>query len=180
MNSDMTSQSEEDAKEEEDLIRKQIDEWKSKYSKSFQMLKSMKTEIDHLHHILNKSRVQIQNNFEQWWISQQQSKQAPQRSNRPPDSRPLESAVVSENHSHKPADHYSSSKYSSDQVLSSTLKSEPSHNNSVSSFVTPESSPAKSTYAQSDIPLTGDKDTDADILAFVKARQAFINNSSNG
>jgi len=188
MNSDLTSQNEDDVKEEEDLIRKQIDEWKSKYSKSFQMLKSMKTEIDHLHHILNKSRVQIQNNFEEWWISQQQSNQKltsnRTESNRPPENKPFESTIDNEkpSSSYKTANHYSSSKYnsSSDQVLSSTLNSEPPISSQNFQKSTPKSSPSKATYTQNDIPLTGDKDTDADILAFVKARQAFINSSSNG
>ena len=72
--------------EDEEVIRKQIDVWKSKlvlkwiqtddywnmksrYKSSFNQLKSMKTEIDHLHYLLEKSRVTIQNQFEIWWSS---------------------------------------------------------------------------------------------------------------
>lgn len=33
-------------------------------------LKELKTEIEHVQHLLERAKVQLQQNFEQWWINQ--------------------------------------------------------------------------------------------------------------
>ena len=39
------------------------------YKESFTRLRSLKTEIEHLQHLLEKSKVQMQKDFELWWSS---------------------------------------------------------------------------------------------------------------
>ena len=38
-----------------------------RYREAFNDLKSMKTEIEHLQHLLEKSKLQMQKDFELWW-----------------------------------------------------------------------------------------------------------------
>lgn len=38
-----------------------------RYKEAFTKLKSLKTEIEHLQHLLEKSKVQMQKDFEIWW-----------------------------------------------------------------------------------------------------------------
>ena len=41
-----------------------------RYKESFTQLKSLKTEIEHLQHLLEKSKVKMQKDFEIWWAEQ--------------------------------------------------------------------------------------------------------------
>ncbi|XP_039253438.1 kinesin-like protein KIF6 [Styela clava] len=70
--------------EREALVRQQIEEAKLKYKNSFMKLKAMKAEIDHLHHLLDRTRVQIQRDFDVWW--DQQTKRPPSGRSRPSSS----------------------------------------------------------------------------------------------
>merc|ERR1712136_386973 len=57
--------------EREKNILKDLDLAKIEYKTSFNRLKTMKAEIDHLHHLLDKARVQMQHDFDKWWEYQQ-------------------------------------------------------------------------------------------------------------
>ena len=41
-----------------------------RYKETFTRLRSLKTEIEHLQHLLEKSKVQMQKDFEAWWNEQ--------------------------------------------------------------------------------------------------------------
>lgn len=41
-----------------------------RYKESFTQLKSLKTEIEHLQHLLEKAKVKMQKDFEIWWAEQ--------------------------------------------------------------------------------------------------------------
>ena len=41
-----------------------------RYKESFTRLRSLKTEIDHLQHLLEKAKVKMQKDFEIWWAEQ--------------------------------------------------------------------------------------------------------------
>lgn len=56
--------------EQEALIRHQMEEEKAQYKECFMKLKAMKAEIDHLHHLLDRTRVQMQRDFDVWWSQQ--------------------------------------------------------------------------------------------------------------
>lgn len=56
--------------DDEDKLRNAIEEEKSRYKETFTRLRSLKTEIEHLQHLLEKSKVQMQKDFEKWWAKQ--------------------------------------------------------------------------------------------------------------
>ena len=41
-----------------------------RYKESFTRLRSLKTEIEHLQHLLEKAKVKMQKDFEIWWAEQ--------------------------------------------------------------------------------------------------------------
>lgn len=50
-----------------------------RYKEVFGDLKVLKTEIEHLQHLLEKARLQLQQDFEVWWQNQTQPPQGSQR-----------------------------------------------------------------------------------------------------
>ena len=56
--------------EVEQSLRHQMEEEKSNYKETFNDLRTLKTEIEHLQHFLEKSRLQLQKDFELWWAEQ--------------------------------------------------------------------------------------------------------------
>ncbi|XP_031565280.1 kinesin-like protein KIF6 isoform X2 [Actinia tenebrosa] len=55
---------------EEAKLRQSMEEEKTRYKANFSSLRSMKTEIEHLQHLLEKAKVQMQKDFELWWAEQ--------------------------------------------------------------------------------------------------------------
>ena len=49
---------------------KHVSRCMSRYKETFTRLRSLKTEIEHLQHLLEKSKVQMQKDFEVWWNEQ--------------------------------------------------------------------------------------------------------------
>jgi len=41
-----------------------------RYKESFTRLRTLKTEIEHLQHLLEKSKVRLMKDFEMWWAEQ--------------------------------------------------------------------------------------------------------------
>ncbi|XP_030051634.1 kinesin-like protein KIF6 [Microcaecilia unicolor] len=143
----------------EEELRKQIEEEKKCYKALFNRLKGLKTEIEHLQFLLEKAKVKLQKDFEDWWSEQATSLQGQSSSVwRAPVLTPLNSQQRLQ----------SSSLSETDQTLptadSSFSSSASSQNKSIPAIRTPKN-------VGSAIPLTGDSQVDADILAFVKARQ---------
>ena len=50
----------------------------NRYKEVFGDLKVLKTEIEHLQHLLEKARLQLQRDFEVWWQNQTQLPQGSQ------------------------------------------------------------------------------------------------------
>uniref|UniRef100_A0AAR2KGS5 Kinesin-like protein n=1 Tax=Pygocentrus nattereri TaxID=42514 RepID=A0AAR2KGS5_PYGNA len=109
----------------EERLRNQIEEEKKSYKSTFGRLKGLKTEIEHLQHLLHKSKIKLQKDFQDWWTQEATKLQV-------------------RSHIFKVRLSYST------KALSSTALS------------------------PSSIPLTGDQQTDADIMAFIKARQSLL------
>lgn len=40
------------------------------YKSTFERLKGLKTEIDHLQHLLQRSKIKLQKDFEDWWTQE--------------------------------------------------------------------------------------------------------------
>ncbi|XP_036398153.1 kinesin-like protein KIF6 [Megalops cyprinoides] len=98
----------------EERLCEQIEEEKKSYKSTFGRLKALKTEIEHLQLLLERAKVKLQRDFQEWWSQESARLQTA-------DPRALATAGPS-----------------------------------------------------SSIPLTGDKRTDADIMAFVRARQNLL------
>ncbi|XP_056624646.1 kinesin-like protein KIF6 isoform X2 [Triplophysa dalaica] len=138
----------------EERILNQIEEEKKRYKITFGRLKGLKTEIEHLELLREKSKVKLQRDFEYWWSQQATSQQA----------------------------HTAEDKVTGQNQTSCMLTW-----NVVSAFPDPEtnkpiSMPTRELRASpsadltsTSIPLTGDKQTDADILSFVRARHKLLN-----
>ncbi|XP_040203793.1 kinesin-like protein KIF6 [Rana temporaria] len=135
----------------EDELRGQMEDEKKRYKTLFNRLKSLKTEIEHLQLLLEKAKVRLLKDFEEWWseeTSDLQNRTERNAGGAAPPPRSLSSSV-SEN---------------SDFMASRTA----------SSLQRPPSPHRVPRSAKTPIPLTGDSQTDADILAFVKARQNLL------
>ncbi|XP_076801404.1 kinesin-like protein KIF6 [Clavelina lepadiformis] len=215
--------------EREQQILSSMEEAKTRYKEAFTRLKAMKAEIDHLHHLLDKARVQMQHEFDTWWQSQapggQQSTRSTHRSgNRqsnsgrastqawgtppvsphkrvvgqgphdtisPPPSGPISPRESSLTHGRNaltdlrlvPNDVTNDSLNQSSRVLRQQRgELAPRFNptsdlNSYHGSRPPSANRLRPRRPQSGgqhIPLTGDKETDADIMAFVKARESLM------
>ncbi|XP_067312130.1 kinesin-like protein KIF6 [Pseudorasbora parva] len=119
----------------EERILNQIEEEKKNYKITSGYLKGLRTEIEHLQLLREKSKVKLQRDFENWWTQEGSRLQDP-----------------------------------SAEDTESSL-----------SHVTPLSCMLTRTLPSADlsfttIPLTGDKHTDADIQAFIRARHNLLNN----
>lgn len=55
---------------EEELLRQQLEDNKNKFKDSCSVLRQLKEEIEHLQHLLEKTKVQLQKEFEEWWLNQ--------------------------------------------------------------------------------------------------------------
>ncbi|XP_075451488.1 kinesin-like protein KIF6 isoform X4 [Ascaphus truei] len=157
-----------DAAEEE--LRAHMEEEKKCYKTLFSRLKGLKTEIEHLQLLLEKARVRLQKDFEAWWSEEATNLQTNQnlpmvnmRVSTPPTQqyqRPSSTtnpAVPPTQQYHQP----SSASGSADSAFRSNR----------SSLADSAAKTRASQKVDSPIPFTGDSQTDADILAFVKARQ---------
>ncbi|CAG2216037.1 KIF6_9 [Mytilus edulis] len=56
--------------EEEQEMRNEMEEEKMNYKECFTRLRTLKTEIEHLQHLLEKSKVKLMKDFEMWWADQ--------------------------------------------------------------------------------------------------------------
>ncbi|XP_076771494.1 kinesin-like protein KIF6 isoform X4 [Arvicanthis niloticus] len=162
---------------QEEKLRAQLEEEKSKYKTAFMRLKALKVEIEHLQLLMDKTKVKVQKEFEAWWAEEATSLQV----NSPATS--LQDAV-------KPFPQQDQT-----QLLSKKSSQDLEVENEAGRLVVCDKnarrilpSPCPSQHSQepsgsrvqvqdrpmSSIPLTGDSQTDSDILAFIKARQSIL------
>ncbi|XP_063488368.1 kinesin-like protein KIF6 isoform X2 [Symphalangus syndactylus] len=156
--------------QQEEKLRSQLEEEKRRYKTMFTRLKALKVEIEHLQLLMDKAKVKLQKEFEVWWAEEATNLQV----NSP--------AVNSLDHT-KPLLQTSDSQHERSQLLSNksdvnARKILPSpcpspHSQKQSSTSTPleDSIPERPVLS---IPLTGDSQTDSDIMAFIKARQSIL------
>ncbi|KAJ8308330.1 hypothetical protein KUTeg_013204 [Tegillarca granosa] len=124
--------------EEEQELRNDMEIEKVRYKDCVSKLKRLKGEIEHLQHLLEKSRVKLMKDFELWWAGQAATLQ----------------------HGGGGGGHMKSA-----WRTPTPQKSNRQLTDSIS-----QSAPEKPKVAGK-IPLTGDPAADADIMAFMKARQ---------
>ncbi|RUS78390.1 hypothetical protein EGW08_013838 [Elysia chlorotica] len=163
-------------------IRKEMNAEKHIYKETFSSLREMKTEIEHLQHFLEKSKVQLMKDFELWWA--EQSTMNPQQSvtesltsvasgrvmaawNTPPITPP----TPGPSDSHTSFRSYSQSGHGQQHTDPVIRGSNSSRQTNYKPLSRPPSG-GGSTVGQ--FTLTGDSKVDADIQAFVRARQNIL------
>lgn len=204
----------------EQSLRQAIEEEKAKYKDSFTRLRSLKTEIEHLQHLLEKAKVKMQKDFEIWWAEQAAFNQTPDEVRaawktppispvRPPSAsrrRDLDLGGTSNprdesSRSARPAKFVSKlraeAQLAAMGAVSSSVSRPPVHPSSSDSGLSSWSQSAATAAAAEELSgghagrsksgstsdassssgsvmLTGDTRADADILAFIKARQNLL------
>ncbi|XP_061326886.1 kinesin-like protein KIF6 isoform X3 [Pezoporus flaviventris] len=161
----------------EEKLRMQIEEEKKSYRTMFNRLKGLKVEIEHLQLLMGKANMKLQKDFQVWW-----SEEARKLQEKP-------EMVSSPNTTTVHPQFIKSSQYLSTKSFSETTSVSPDEdpagkNNSITSNnpTLKTRSEAHLGYSEekvkkippsssASIPLTGDSQADADILAFIKARQ---------
>ncbi|XP_075301893.1 kinesin-like protein KIF6 [Opisthocomus hoazin] len=151
----------------EENLRMQIEEEKKSYKTMFNRLKGLKVEIEHLQLLMEKAMMKLQKDFEVWWSEETISlKQEKPEMVRSPNTLTVYPQFVK------------SSQLLSTNSFSETTRVSPNEdpagkNNSITS-----SNPALKTRtppsSSTSISLTGDTQADADIQAFMKARQNIL------
>ncbi|KAK7483515.1 hypothetical protein BaRGS_00025189 [Batillaria attramentaria] len=189
--------SEEDLEEMEHGMREEMEREKMMYKETFVQLRTMKTEIEHLQHLLEKAKVKMMKDFEMWWAQQSQANQA-QASEQQPGVRsawntpPITPSVNGGNSSQRNYTQEVMSRTSGDSDrpplrplgsgrqgrgmaanLSGGRQSEREGTYTLNS-----AKPGVSGSGGGDIPLTGDPQADADIMAFIRARQNILQQDS--
>ncbi|KAI4803937.1 hypothetical protein KUCAC02_025582 [Chaenocephalus aceratus] len=180
----------------EENLCKHIEQEKKAYKSAIGRLKALRTEIEHLQLLLERAKVKLQKDFHQWWSREASSVQeseatarshtgSPRGTSQPsspstPGFRaPVPSSTVRGSPSEPHPGHCSTSVQdlrSSIPVMAVPEGHGETLGRTVSDF-TPSSdwrSLSTTTLSSSSIPLTGDQKADADILAFVRARQNLL------
>ncbi|KAJ8401237.1 hypothetical protein AAFF_G00388190 [Aldrovandia affinis] len=155
----------------EERICEQIEQEKTSYKNTFGRLKALKTEIEHLQLLLERAKVKIQRDFQEWW-TQESARLQEQR----PEVTALGQTSAGTNQQSE-SSVFTHSLASSSSLNCLMLPGEPASRNQQpgsSGPVRPADLRAVVPVGPSSIPLTGDQQTDADILAFLRARHSLL------
>ncbi|XP_054251294.1 LOW QUALITY PROTEIN: kinesin-like protein KIF6 [Indicator indicator] len=150
----------------EEKLRMQIEEGKKSYKTMSVRLKGLKIEIEHLQLLMEKLKMKLQKDFEVWWSQEARNLQQekPETVSSPNTATVYPQSVKS---SHLSTDS------SSESTRVSPNENPAGKNNSITSrnLTLKTKTPPNSGTS---VPLTGDNQADADILAFIKARQNIL------
>ncbi|XP_053880381.1 kinesin-like protein KIF6 isoform X3 [Malaclemys terrapin pileata] len=159
----------------EERLRAQIEEEKKSYKTMFNRLKGLKIEIEHLQLLMEKAKVKLQKDFEVWWSEEASNLQDQQEklpvSNSASALRASPQSLESQQHL------YANSFSDTSRVNPSEDRGRKNNLSRLSNSTSNTRSPWSSSLS---IPLTGDSQTDADILAFIKARQNLLQKKGLG
>ncbi|CAK6962119.1 kinesin-like protein KIF6 [Scomber scombrus] len=186
----------------EENLREHIEQGKKLYKSTVGRLKALRTEIEHLQLLLERAKVKLQKDFHKWWSQEASSTQesdteaaarcqtrSPHGTLQPsspgtPDFGPpgLSSTVRNSQASRDPDPDCSTSSAQDPRSFNPTLPAVPAWHDKPTerkeADITPSSewrNLSATTLSSSSLPLTGDQQTDADIMAFVRARQNLLN-----
>nr|XP_032646079.1 kinesin-like protein KIF6 isoform X3 [Chelonoidis abingdonii] len=159
----------------EERLRAQIEEEKKSYKTMFNRLKGLKIEIEHLQLLMEKAKVKLQKDFEVWWSEEASNLQDQQ------EKLPMSNSASALKASFPSLE---SQQHLYTNSCSDTSRVNPSEDrgrkNNLSRLSNSTSDTRTLQSSSSSIPLTGDSQTDADILAFIKARQNFLQKKGLG
>ncbi|KAM9563762.1 kinesin-like protein KIF6 isoform 1-T1 [Guaruba guarouba] len=171
----------------EEKLRMQIEEEKKSYRTMFDYLKGLKVEIEHLQLLMGKVKMKLQKDFEVWWSEEARNLQQekPEMVSSPntttvhpqfiKSSQHLSTKSFSETTSVSPNEDpagKNNSITSNNPTLRTSSKAHLGYSEEEAKKISPSSSAS--------IPLTGDSQADADILAFIKARQNILQKKGLG
>ncbi|CAM9871849.1 unnamed protein product [Bubo scandiacus] len=151
----------------EEKLRTQIEEEKKSYKTMFNRLKELKVEIEHLQLLMEKVKVKLQKDFEVWW-----SEEAINLQQEKPEMVSSTNTITVYPQFIKSVQHLSTNSFSETTRVSPNEGSA-GKNNSITSS-NPSLKARTPPRSSTSIPLTGDSQADADILAFIKARQNIL------
>ncbi|XP_031408264.1 kinesin-like protein KIF6 [Meleagris gallopavo] len=158
----------------EEKLRTQIEEEKKSYKTMFNRLKGLKVEIEHLQLLMEKAKMKLQRDFEVWWTEEGTNLQTQQE----------KTELVSSPNTTTIYPQFIKSSHPSANSFSETTRAnsneDPSGKNNSIVFSNPTTKIRTSPISSTSIPLTGDSQTDADILAFIKARQNILQKKGLG
>ncbi|XP_037988311.1 kinesin-like protein KIF6 isoform X3 [Motacilla alba alba] len=158
----------------EENLRMQIEEEKKSYKAVYSRFKGLKVEIEHLQLLMEKVKMKLQKDFEVWWSEEAKKLQQekPQMVASPNTVNPVYPQFIR------------SSQHLSPISFSDTSRDSPNEDPAVKKNSVTFGSPTLKTRtppsSSTSIPLTGDSQADADILAFIKARQNILQKKGLG
>ncbi|XP_053794714.1 kinesin-like protein KIF6 isoform X3 [Vidua chalybeata] len=156
----------------EENLRMQIEEEKKSYKTVYSHFKGLKVEIEHLQLLMEKVKMKLQKDFEIWW-----SEEAKKLQEKP-------EMVTSPNTVTVYPQFIRSSQHLSPISFSDSSRDSPNEDPAVKKNSVTFGSPTLKTRtppsSSTSIPLTGDSQADADILAFIKARQNILQKKGLG
>ncbi|XP_049596545.1 kinesin-like protein KIF6 isoform X3 [Syngnathus scovelli] len=155
----------------EENLREHIEQEKKIYKSTACHLKALRTEIEHLQLLLERAKVKLHKDFQKWWNEEASNVQESK----------------DEARGHTKTLHGTSPSSSPGTPDFETLIPKPAWSNTVVqeepaadlSYSPEWKALSKSSLSPSSIPRTGDKQTDADILAFIRARQNLLNRAGS-
>uniref|UniRef100_A0A8B9VJP9 Kinesin-like protein n=1 Tax=Anas zonorhyncha TaxID=75864 RepID=A0A8B9VJP9_9AVES len=159
----------------EEKLRTQIEEGKKSYKTMFNRLKGLKVEIEHLQLLMEKAKVKLQKDFEVWWSEESTNLQVCQEKTelvRSPNSTTVYPQFIKSSQP-LPTNSFS-------ETTRASSNEETSGKNNSNNFNSSTSKTRTSPSSNTPIPLTGDSQIDADILAFIKARQNILQKKGLG
>nr|XP_057946506.1 kinesin-like protein KIF6 [Doryrhamphus excisus] len=176
----------------EENLRKNIEQEKKNYKSTVARLKALKTEIEHLQLLLERAKVKLQKDFQKWWNEEASKVQETEARSQTisPCGTLQPSSPCSPGFEYMPAIPGAWGTVKPDPIRACSSSSGQNFRIVIPgrmpeeevSEVTPSSewrALSTSSLSPSSIPLTGDQQADADILAFIRARQNLLNRTGS-
>ncbi|NWW06286.1 KIF6 protein, partial [Oreocharis arfaki] len=151
----------------EENLRMQIEEEKRSYKIDYSRFKGLKVEIEHLQLLMEKMKMKLQKDFEVWW-----SEEAKELQQEKPEMLTSPNTTTVYPQFIRSSLHLSTNSFS-DTTRDSPYEDPAVKNNSIT-FGNPTLKTRTLPSSSTSVPLTGDSQADADILAFIKARQNIL------
>ncbi|XP_064504537.1 kinesin-like protein KIF6 isoform X3 [Pseudopipra pipra] len=151
----------------EEKLRMQIEEEKKSYKTMFNRFKGLKVEIEHLQLLMEKVKMKMQKDFEVWW-----SEEAKNLQQEKPEMVTSPNTVTVYPQFIKSLQHLSTNSFS--EITRVSPNEDPAGKNNSITVSNPTLKTRTPQSSSTSIPLTGDSQADADILAFMKARQRIL------
>ncbi|NXM23055.1 KIF6 protein, partial [Ploceus nigricollis] len=151
----------------EENLRMQIEEEKKSYKTVYSRFKGLKVEIEHLQLLMEKVKMKLQKDFEIWW-----SEEAKKFQHEKPEMVTSPNTVTVCPQFIRSSQHLSPISFS--DTSRDSLNEDPAVKKNSVTFGSPTLKTRTPPSSTASIPLTGDSQADADILAFIKARQNIL------